>query len=277
VSAQENRIEVLQTELAALKQQRKEKAIAAKRSKKWVSVKKRMPGDDDPWDWIDSIKAAVLIWRNGHVEHGCYDKENKRWYEDDGTYCYIWAKETTEGITHWMDQHWRTADCWYPPYGPGIVNRIVYIWRRFTQGVSDTAHDMRPKSWSMGKAQLDKKVVFYKDASGKIMSGMPENLPAPRGYEKIICNSAHEAERLSELQRRQERVEHRRQQEQRGAIEAEFIGQIRSDRRTLMANARDNKNRDFLRRAEEMSEGRKNPTAYERESYLHAEAYEKGH
>jgi hypothetical protein len=60
-------------------------------------------------------------------------------------------------------------------------------------------------------------------------------------------------------------------------VEAEFIGQIRSDRRTLMANARNNANRDFLRRAEEMSEGRSDPTRYERESYLHAEAFEDRH
>jgi hypothetical protein len=272
-----DRIQTLQSELAALKRQRKEQAIAAKMSRKWVSVKKRMPGDDDPWDWIDSIKAAVLIWRNGHVEHGCYDKENKRWYEDDGTYCYIWAKETTEGITHWMDQRWRTADCWYPPYGPGIVNHILYLWRRFTQGVSDTAHDMRPKSWSMGKAQLDKKVVFYKDASGKIMSGMPENLPAPRGYEKIICNSAHEAERFSELQRRQERFEHRRQQEERGQIEGHFQKEWRSEAYNLMVNARDSKNREFMRRALERNAQRGDPTAFERESYLHAEGFEQNH
>ena len=163
-------------------------------------------------------------------------------------------------IAHLTDQDSRTS--------------CVYQWYRLTDKASDVAYDLRPKGWSK-TAQMDKKVTFYRDSSGKIMSGMPENLPAPRGFEKIVCGSALEAERYSAMQRRQEQVEHRRQQEERGAIEAEFIGQIRSDRRTLMANARDNKNRDFLRRAEEMSAGRSDPTRYERESYLHSEGYER--
>jgi hypothetical protein len=151
-----------------------------------------------------------------------------------------------------------------------------YLWQRFTYGAQDMAYDLRPRGWSR-TAQLSKKVTFYKDASGRILTGMPENIPTPKGLERIVCGSALEAERYSTMQREQEKIEHRRQQEQRGAVEAEFIGQIRSDRRTLMANARDNKNRDFLRRAEEMSAGRLDPTRYERESYLHAEAFEDKH
>ena len=108
------------------------------------------------------------------------------------------------------------------------------------------------------------------------MSGLPANLPAPRGYEKIVCNSASEAERYSELQRRQERVEHRSQQEQRASIENEFASEIRSEMRTKMANARNPKNREFMRRALERMDNRKDPTAFERESFLHSEAYEKG-
>jgi len=124
---------------------------------------------------------------------------------------------------------------------------------------------------------LDKKVTFYKDSSGRILTGMPENIPAPKGLERIVCGSALEAERYSSLQRSQEKVEHRAEQERRGAIEGEFQREIRSEMHTKMANARNAQNREFMRRALENNANRKDPTAYERESYLHAEAYEKGH
>ncbi len=64
--------------------------------------------------------------------------------------------------------------------------------------------------------------------------------------------------------------------EERGAIESEFQREIRSELHTKMANARNNVNREFLRRALENNQGRRDPTAYERESYLHAEGHEQG-
>ena len=140
----------------------------------------------------------------------------------------------------------------------------------------DMAYDLRPKGWSQDGTD-GKKLTFYRDASGKIMGGLPENIPAPRGFEKIVCGSAMEAERYSSLQRNQERIEHRRTQEQRGDIEGSFADEIRSEMRTKMANARNNLNKDFMRRAIERMDGKKDPTAYERESYLHSEAYERNH
>jgi hypothetical protein len=131
--------------------------------------------------------------------------------------------------------------------------------------------------WGSSKAQFSKKPVFYRSAGGQIMSGMPENIAAPYGYEKIVCGSAREAERYSELQRRQERVTYGRQQEERGAIEGQFRDAIRSEMRTKMANARNNLNRDFMKRALERNEGKGDPTRYERESFLHSEGYEQGH
>jgi hypothetical protein len=227
---------------------------------KWVKVEKRLP---DP----ETLRAIVCHY--GVIDRAWFSKG--QWYAYDGTF-FLTEKDKINDVTHWLPIDWLTSKTW-PAYGPGLKNRLIYLWQRLTDRAQDVAYDLRPKGWSK-KAQLSKKPTFYRDSSGKIMSGMPENIPAPRGFEKIVCGSAMEAERYSSLQRSQEQVEHRRQQEQRGAVEAEFIGQIRSDRRTLMANARDNKNRDFLRRAEQMSEGRRDPTAYERESYLHAEAFE---
>ena len=255
-----DRISTLQAELAALKKQRKYQKLADKLTSRWFSVKDGLPSDDT---------LRVIVWVNGQMERCWYAKE--KFYAYDGTF-FLTEKDRLDGVTHWMLRDWMYSKEW-PVYGPGFKNRLRYLWQRFTYGAQDMANDLRPKGWSK-TAQLSKKPTFYRDASGKLMAGLPENIPAPKGYQRIVCNTAAEAERYSELQRRQEQVEHRRQQEQRGAVEAEFIGQIRSDRRTLMANARDNKNRDFLRRAEQMSEGRRDPTAYERESYLHAEAFE---
>ena len=184
-------------------------------------------------------------------------------------------EDRLENVTHWMMTDWMTSGYW-PLYGPGILNYLRYIWKRFTQGATNIAADMRPKGMS-SKAQIDRKPVFYRDASGKIMTGMPENIPAPKGYEKVVCNNVIEAERFSEMQRRQERVEHSRSQAERGAIEAQFQAEIRSEMHTKMANARNAINRDFMKRALERNEGRKDPTAFERESYLHAEAYEDKH
>jgi hypothetical protein len=138
------------------------------------------------------------------------------------------------------------------------------------------AYDLRPGGWSK-TAQLSKKPVFYRDPSGRIMTGMPENLRAPAGYQKIVCNSVAEAERFSSIQREQERSIYGREQERRGAIEAEFQAEIRSEMRTKMAHARNNTNREFLRRALERNAERGDPTAYSRESYLHSEAFEDKH
>ena len=138
------------------------------------------------------------------------------------------------------------------------------------------AYDLRPKGWG-SKAQLDKKVTYYRDSTGKLMTGLPEFMPAPKGYEKIVCGSVQEAERYSALQRRQENYEHSRQSEERGRIEGEFQAAIRSEMTTKMLNARNNTNREFMRRALERNADKSDPTRYERESYLHSEAFEDRH
>ena len=108
------------------------------------------------------------------------------------------------------------------------------------------------------------------------MTGMPENVPTPKGLERIVCGSAMEAERYSAMQRRQEQVEHRYQQEQRGAVEGQFAEELRSEMRTKMANARNNLNKDFMRRALQRMDGKTDPTRFERGSFLHSEGYEQG-
>ena len=258
-----DRIQTLQAELAALKQQRKEHAIAAKKEKTWVSVKKRLPEKED---------QRVIVWRGDHIELCWYSKQ--KWFTYNGSF-FLQEKDVIDGVSHWMGTDWLSSR-YSPSYGPGIKNFLRFQWYRLTDKASDVAYDLRPKAWT-NKAQMDKKVVFFKDSSGRIMAGMPENIPAPKGYEKIVCGSAMEAERYSSLQRRQEQVEHRYQQEQRGAVEGQFAEELRSEMRTKMANARNNLNKDFMRRALQRMDGKTDPTAYERESYLHSEAYERNH
>jgi hypothetical protein len=258
-----DRISILKEELDALKQERKEQALALKTSQKWVSVKKRLPEQDS---------QRIIVWREDHIEL-CWFSEGK-WFTYNGTY-FLTAKDIIDGVSHWMGTDWMTSQ-YSPAYGPGILNFLRFHWYNLTDRASDMAYDLRPKGWSK-TAQLSKKVTFYRDRTGKLMAGMPENIPAPKGYEKIVCNNVQEAERYSSLQRSQEQVVHRAEQERRGSIEAEFQREIRSEMHTKMANARNATNREFMRRALENNANRKDPTAYERESYLHAEAYEKGH
>ena len=265
-----DRISVLQSELVALKKERKEQAIALKRSRKWVSVKKRLP---ERGPMRGSIR--VLAWANGQLEFCWFDDEKIKWDRDNGTWC-VWPEDRVESVTHWMESDWGVKDFYCPPCGPGIVNRILYLWRRFTQGVSDTAHDMRPKSWSRGNVQLDKKPVFYKDSRGKIVTGLPEDRPAPKGFQKIVCNNVQEAERLSSLQRQQEKYEHGRIKEEREQIEGAAQKEWRRNAIRLMENARNQTNKDFMAEALKRNAEHR-PWEYTRESYLHAEGHEEGH
>ena len=257
-----DRISTLQAELAALKKQRKYQKLADKLTSRWFSVKDGLPSDDT---------LRVIVWVNGQMERCWYAKE--KFYAYDGTF-FLTEKDRLDGVTHWMLRDWMTSKEW-PQYGPGFKNRLRYLWQRLTYGAQDMAYDLRPKGWSKA-AQMGNKVTFYKDASGRIMTGMPENVPTPKGLERIVCGSAMEAERYSAMQRRQEQVEHRYQQEQRGAVEGQFAEELRSEMRTKMANARNNLNKDFMRRALERMDGKTDPTRYERESYLHSEGFEQG-
>jgi hypothetical protein len=216
---------------------------------KWINVNKRLPNDDRQVFALSGASAYLSNFRDG------------QW----------WLTRTIGlgNVIRWMEvpgepkdfKHW--------------LNRL----REWINRRKDNAQEASEwlTGWTSKNAQLDKKITFYKDSSGKLMAGLPEHIPAPKGYQKIICNTAAEAERFSSLQRQQEGYDHRRQQEERGAIEGQFADSIRSEMRTKAANARNNLNKDFMRRAIERMDGKGDPTAYQRESYLHAEAYEKNH
>ncbi len=127
-------------------------------------------------------------------------------------------------------------------------------------------------------AQMGKKVVYWLDTlSGQIKMGLPEEYPAPVFHEKIVCGSVFEAERWSQKMRNQEAERDRLEDEKRDEIEGRMRANHRNHILHLMANARNNMNREFLRRHLELYDRRPDLTREQRVSYLHAEGYEHGH
>ncbi len=127
-------------------------------------------------------------------------------------------------------------------------------------------------------AQLFKKIVYwYNGTSGEIRMGLPEQFPAPAGFEKKVCNSAHEAEAWSERMRRWETVKMQMEDEQREMIEGPVRDEIRRELLHQMANARNNLNREFLRQHLVKYDQRPNRIKMDRISYLHSEGFEHGH
>lgn len=127
----------------------------------------------------------------------------------------------------------------------------------------------------MNNAQLRVKIVFYQhQINGQVVMGFPENFPAPPYYNKIVCHTAHEAEHWSQVMREQEASREAMIDEQRDQIEGEIKRNLRSHMHSQIANARNNKNRDFLKIWLERDAAMADKTKTKRESYLHAEAYE---
>jgi hypothetical protein len=111
-------------------------------------------------------------------------------------------------------------------------------------------------------AQLKTKIVFWLDTrTGQLTMGLPDNFPAPPYYEKIVCGTAYEAETYSGRMRQQEQSREAMLDEQREEIEGELIRNLRGHMYNQMANARNAKNRDFLRIFLERQEKAVNITA----------------
>jgi hypothetical protein len=130
----------------------------------------------------------------------------------------------------------------------------------------------------MANAQLSRKIVFWVDTiKGTIKMGMPEEYPAPPFHEKIICGTAHEAEHWSQKMREQEALLDRMNLEEREEKEGRMKAEIRSHIHHLIANGRNSLNRDFLRTYLNKFGDQDYKWKSKRESYLHAEGYERGH
>ncbi len=133
----------------------------------------------------------------------------------------------------------------------------------------------------MSNVQMRKKIVYYfsnptRGGTGEILMGLPERFAAPVGYEKIVCNTAKEAELWSGRMRVWEGVKEQIGNLVRKQRQQPIRDGIMSEMRHNMANARDNTNREFMRRAIEKAENTEDPLDYKRVSYLHAEGFEQG-
>jgi hypothetical protein len=125
---------------------------------------------------------------------------------------------------------------------------------------------------------LDTNICFWYDGTtGEIRMGLPANFPAPHGFQKIVCNSAYEAEVWSQRMRRWEAFKQEMEDEQREMIEGPMRDNLRKHILHLASNAHNNMNRDFLLMHLKNYDLRPDLTRTRRESYLHAEAYEHGH
>ena len=132
----------------------------------------------------------------------------------------------------------------------------------------------------MGRnAYLSKPVVYYLNTiNGEIKMGFPQEYPAPPFHEKIVCNTVWDVEHWSKKMREQDRVKQMMDDERRGEAEERMRSEIRSHIHHLIANARNNKNKDFLRYYLKKIDSQPNdPTKWKRESFLHIEGYEQGH
>lgn len=132
--------------------------------------------------------------------------------------------------------------------------------------------------------QLTKSVVYYfsnpavRDGTGEIIMGLPECYAAPPGFEKIVCQTAMQAEKWSARMRVWEEAKERMAQAYQRHKEAEQVEAIRSDMRTKIANAKDSLNRDFMIRSlENFNKRYEERFATERTSFLHSEGFEAGH
>lgn len=132
--------------------------------------------------------------------------------------------------------------------------------------------------------QLTKAVVFYfsnptvRDGTGEIIMGLPECYAAPPGFEKIVCQTAMQAEKWSARMRIWEETKEKLAQAYQRKKEEDFVRQQRSDMQHKIANASNQLNRDFMIRALENFDKRyEDRFAMERTSFLHAEGYSSNH
>jgi|WetSurMetagenome_2_1015567.scaffolds.fasta_scaffold26628_4 hypothetical protein len=121
------------------------------------------------------------------------------------------------------------------------------------------------------------RVVFYRHIKmNRIMVGFPEEFPAPKGCEKIICETAKEVELWSGRMREQEKRDEERTDEEREFVEGQMRDYVRKELIAKMMTSKNALNRDFCRQALERLDEQQKKRKIVRESYMHAEAYEDG-
>lgn len=132
--------------------------------------------------------------------------------------------------------------------------------------------------------QLTKAVVFYfsnptvRDGTGEIIMGLPECYAAPPGFEKIVCQTAMQAEKWSARMRVWEEAKEQLAQSYQRHQEERQYNETLSEFNHKIANARNQLNRDFMIRAKENFIKRYDDRfATQRTSFLHSEGYSADH
>lgn len=122
------------------------------------------------------------------------------------------------------------------------------------------------------------KVVFYKypKLNNRLVVGFPDEFPTPPGAEKIVCTTAREVERYSQMLRDQEKLEQEMTDIERETIEGPMRDYVRKELQHKMANARNQVNRDFCAFALKKLDEADARGRTIRESYMHIEAHEQG-
>lgn len=133
-----------------------------------------------------------------------------------------------------------------------------------------------PRHWKQERKPV--RTVFYHNPKlDRIMVGFPEQFPAPPGFEKVICTTAHEVDTWSQRMREQDRRDQEMTDEQREAIEGPVRDYVRKELVYLRDHARNALNRDFCQWALNRLEEQESRKRMKRESYMHCEAAEDGH
>ena len=126
------------------------------------------------------------------------------------------------------------------------------------------------------------RVVFYVNRQlDRVEVGAPEQFGLPMvlarlGWEKVVCETAHEVELYSEKKRRQDLRDAERSEEDREKIEGPIRDAIRKDLYNRMMMSKNQLNKDFcfyaLKKLDEQEKMRKEKI----ESWMHSEAAEDG-
>jgi hypothetical protein len=123
------------------------------------------------------------------------------------------------------------------------------------------------------------KIVFYKWNRGGVIRytvGAPEQYPAPKGAEKIVCESASEVEKYSQILRDQDAADAEISEAERYEREEPVWQALRADLQHRMLNAKNEINREFCRHALMEMDKAEAKRKEVRESYMHVEGFEQG-
>jgi hypothetical protein len=215
----------------------------------WIKIENRLPDTDR--------KVIALAGQDTLLA----------WVEDDEW--YIAARMKLGGVTKWMEMPGEPKDFAY------WLRQLKEWWGRRKVNIQETSDYLT--GWTSRNAQLDKKIVYFaNERTGEIRMGLPENFPATKGFNKVVCNNTREAEAWSDRLRQYNLSKEARTDEARERIEGPMREQIRADMHHRMANSSSKLGKEFIARYLEKMDKR-DGNRMVREEYLHSEAYEKNH